>query len=78
MFTLTNKQGVTLNGIAISTSGDFSVSSTTCTTSLADKTTCTISVVFTPTQTGTRTGDVTFTDNAANSPQHLALTGTGK
>jgi large repetitive protein len=39
--------------------------------------TCKIGVVFTPTATGTRTGALTLSDNAANSPQAVTLTGTG-
>jgi hypothetical protein len=39
---------------------------------------CVIKVSFTPTQTGVRTGSVSFTDNAPNSPQSVALTGKGK
>ena len=78
VFTLTNKQNVTLNSIVISTSGDFSVSTTTCTTSLAAKSNCTISVVFKPTATGTRTGTLKVSDSASNSPQTSSLTGTGK
>jgi hypothetical protein len=78
VFTLTNKQSVALTSIAITTSGDFSVSTTTCTTSLAANSPCTISVVFTPTLTGTRTGTLEVTDSADNSPQTSKLTGTGK
>jgi len=77
-FTLTNNQTVALSGIAISTTGDFAVSTTTCTTSLAAKGKCTISVTFTPTQTGTRTGQLSVSDSASNSPQTSALKGTGK
>ena len=77
-FTLTNKQTVALDDIAISTAGDFAVSATTCTTSLAAKGTCTISVTFTPTATGTRTGQLSVGDSASNSPQTSNLTGTGK
>ena len=51
-FTLTNKQMQRLTDIAISTTGDFAVSATTCTTSLAVKGKCTISVTFTPTTRG--------------------------
>ncbi len=40
--------------------------------------TCEIKVTFHPTQTGLRTGAVTFTDNAPDSPQSVSLTGTGK
>lgn len=78
VFTLTNKQSVALDSIAISTTGDFSISTTTCTTSLAAKSTCKISVTFTPTATGTRTGTLSVSDSANNSPQASALTGTGK
>jgi hypothetical protein len=78
VFTLDNLQSVALTGISISTTGDFSVSTKTCSTSLAAKTTCTISVVFTPTQTGTRTGTLSVSDSALGSPQTSSLTGTGK
>jgi hypothetical protein len=35
-------------------------------------------VVFTPTQTGTRTGTLQVADSAIGSPQTSSLTGTGK
>ena len=77
-FTLTNNQAVALTNIAISTTGDFAVSATTCTTSLAAKGKCTISVTFTPQATGKRTGQLSVSDSADNSPQTSSLTGTGK
>jgi Abnormal spindle-like microcephaly-assoc'd, ASPM-SPD-2-Hydin len=77
-FTLTNLQAVALTGISVSTTGEFSVSATTCSSSLAAKSTCTISVVFTPTQTGLTTGTLQVSDSAANSPLTSTLTGTGK
>ncbi len=77
-FTLTNNQTVTVASIAISTTGDFAVSAKTCTTSLAAKEKCTISVTFTPKATGTRTGKLSVSDSASNSPQTSSLTGTGK
>jgi hypothetical protein len=76
-FTLTNDLAVTLTDIVISTTGDFEVSATTCTTSLEAKKKCTISVTFTPTATGTRTGQLSVSDSANNSPQTASLTGTG-
>ncbi len=76
-FTLTNDQPVALTGIVISTTGDFAVSAKTCTTSLAAKGKCTISVTFTPTATGARTGQLSVKDSASNSPQAASLTGTG-
>ncbi len=77
-FTLTNKQAVALTGISISTTGDFSKSATTCTSSLAAKAKCTISVTFTPTATGARTGTLSVSDSAVGSPQTSSLKGTGK
>jgi len=38
---------------------------------------CTVSVTFSPTTTGTRSSSVTYTDNAPNSPQTATLTGGG-
>jgi len=40
-------------------------------------TSCTINVTFTPTAAGARSGALTVTDNATNSPQTASLTGTG-
>ena len=77
-FTLTNNQAVELTSIATSTTGDFAVSATTCGTSLAAKGKCTISMTFTPTATGTRTGQLSVSDSASNSPQVSNPTGTGK
>jgi hypothetical protein len=38
---------------------------------------CTITIVFNPTATGTRTMNLSVIDNSASSPQVIALTGTG-
>ena len=78
VFTLSNKQSVTLTSIVPSTTGDFAISTTTCTASLAAKSTCKISVTFKPTAKGTRTGTLKVADSASNSPQTSNLTGTGK
>lgn len=76
-FTLTNYQTISLTSITLSTTGDFAVSATTCGTTLAARQKCTISVTFTPTKTGTRTGQLSVSDSANNSPQTATLTGTG-
>jgi hypothetical protein len=39
---------------------------------------CTISVTFKPTAAGTRTGTLSVSDNASNSPQSIPLSGTGQ
>jgi hypothetical protein len=62
-----------LNTIAIS--GDFSETNT-CSQGVPAGGQCYISVSFTPTAAGTRTGTLTVTDNASNSPQMVVLSGT--
>jgi subtilase family serine protease len=84
---VTNTGNAPLNITTIAATGDFALVTvaktktvTPCTNgiSVAAGATCVIKVSFTPTQTGLRTGDVNFTDNAAGSPQSVALSGTGK
>jgi hypothetical protein len=60
---------------------DFFVSSTTCGTAPATLNagaSCVLNVTFRPTATGTRTANLRLTDNAANSPQNVGLSGSGK
>ena len=76
-FTLKNLQSVALTGISASTTGNFGVSATTCGSSLAAKSSCTISVTFSPTEVGTQTGTLQVNDSAV-SPQVSNLTGIGK
>jgi hypothetical protein len=77
--TLTNNSAapLTISGFALGS--DFAVlsGSNTCGSVLAVSAACTLQVVFVPTVGGPRTGLLTVTDNAASSPQTLALTGTG-
>lgn len=68
-FTLHNNMATTLENIAISTTGDFAVISTTCGTSLAPISKCTIDVSATATQFGAYYGTLTVSDSASNSPQ---------
>jgi trimeric autotransporter adhesin len=78
---LTNNQAGTLNISGITSSlSDFAVASTTCPISpnlLAGGASCTTSVTFSPSATGTRTGTLSFKGNATNSPQKVSLSGTG-
>jgi hypothetical protein len=80
LVTLANTGTATLNISSITISGDFALvtSPKPCGATLAKGKNCRIKVTFTPTQTGLRTGDITITDNAANSPQQVPLSGTGK
>jgi phospholipase C len=78
--TLKNYQAVPLTISGIFTSGDFAQTSSTCPLSpntLAAAASCTISVAFTPTNLGTRTGTLSVTDSASTSPQTVSLSGTG-
>ena len=74
--TLTNTGTAALSISGIAASGNFAETNT-CGSSLAVNASCTISVTFTPTAAGTLTGAITFTDNAAASPQTVSLSGTG-
>jgi hypothetical protein len=74
--TLTNTGSGSLSVNSVTSSGDFGQTNT-CTTNVAVGATCLISVIFTPTVTGTQTGTITITDNAGNSPQTVSLSGTG-
>jgi hypothetical protein len=78
VFTLHNEQAVALTGISASVTGEFSISSQTCSSSLAAKSSCTISVVFSPTATGLQTGTLSVSDSAVGGPQTSSLSGTGK
>jgi len=73
---LTSDGVAPLNISAIAASGDFGQSND-CPGSLAPAGNCTISVTFTPTTPGARTGTLTITDNAPGSPQVVTLSGTG-
>jgi trimeric autotransporter adhesin len=81
--TVTLKNGlsssVTISSVAIggANASDFAIASRNCGASLAASGSCTASVVFKPTAAGTRTAFLSFTDSASNSPQTVALTGTG-
>jgi hypothetical protein len=68
---------ITVNSIAAS--GDFSIAYNSCAPPLEldPLDVCSIYVAFTPSTTGTRTGNLTVTDTAAGSPQSVALSGTG-
>jgi hypothetical protein len=74
--TLMNSGTAALTITSISASGDFAETQT-CGSSVATGATCAISVAFTPTAAGSRTGTLTITDNAGGSPQTVALSGTG-
>ena len=65
--------GITFTG---ANAGDFAQTNN-CPPSAAPGVSCTISVTFTPSIHGTETATLNVNDNAANSPQTVALSGTG-
>ncbi len=73
--TVTNKQTTALTVNGVSVSGDYVVSSTTCSGSIASGGTCTLQVTFTPTVGGTIPGALTLLDSAADSPEIVSLSG---
>jgi Lactonase, 7-bladed beta-propeller len=68
-----NSNSISFTGL---NAGDFSQTNN-CGTPLVGNATCSISVIFTPMGTGTRTAALSVPDNAPGSPQSVPLTGTG-
>ncbi len=74
--TIFNPSPVPFTVSGASTLGDFAESGA-CITTLAPNSNCQLSVTFTPTASGSRTGSLLVQDTAPGSPQIAALTGTG-
>jgi subtilase family serine protease len=69
---------MTLSGVSITGVNASSFTQTnTCGTTLAAKASCAVTVTFKPASTGSLTAAVSFADNAPNTPQTVALSGTG-
>jgi hypothetical protein len=77
--TNTGTANVFFNNVSLTgDSLDFTIADDECIgASLPIGGTCTVSVTFSPTTTGTRTANVVYTDNAPDTPQSAPLTGTG-
>ena len=76
--TLTNTGAPGLTVTSVTASGDFAETNTCVSSSpLPSNGSCSVSVTFTPTAPGTRTGALTITGNATVRPQTVTLTGTG-
>ena len=77
-----NSAPLIIGQIAIEGSDDFAIvpSKTTCTVgrALQPSGQCQIAVTFTPDMAGAQNGSITITNNASNSPQSVALVGTGR
>jgi pseudomonalisin len=68
---------VTFNGGSVLGSGEFSTS-TTCNGQVGPKRTCSVIVAFAPSSAGAASATVAIKGDAANSPQLIEVTGTGK
>lgn len=74
--TLSNTGNVALAISALSITGDFTQTNN-CAPSLDPGASCTISVVFSPTAVGSRTGSLSLTSNSNTAPTPVTLSGTG-
>ena len=74
--TMTNNATSPLTITAISATGDYSQTNT-CGTSLAANSSCKITVILTPSNTGKRFGTIAITDSDGASPHVVNLTGIG-
>ncbi len=74
--TVTNTGTAAASISGISVSGDYTQSNT-CGSSIPAGASCTVNVSFRPTASGTRTGTLTVSGSATNSPLSVALSGTG-
>jgi len=75
--TNTGITALTISRITITGSTTFTQTSN-CPASVNGGSSCTITVKFKPTAKGTVNGDVSISDNSVDSPQQIALSGTGK
>src|SRR5262249_55884819 len=73
---LTNGQNATLTIVSIVATGDFAQTNN-CGASLAPNARCAITVTFTPSATGPRTGTLVIADSGPGSPRSVSLSGTG-
>lgn len=74
--TLTNTGASPMTIVSIVASGDFAQTNN-CGSSLGASASCIIQVTFSPSNTGTRAGYVTITDNDPSTLETVTLTGTG-
>jgi hypothetical protein len=74
--TLTNSGNMTLSINSVQVAGDYRQTNN-CPATLSAGSACAITVIFTPTASGARSGTVTISDSIPGSPQSVALAGTG-
>ena len=74
--TITNTSAIGVQIAHIQASGDFEETNN-CGTTLSAMNSCNVNVTYTPSAAGNFSGTLAITDNAADSPQTVALTGSG-
>ena len=74
---VSNTGSQNLNVSSIVTTGVSFTSTNDCPASLSPASSCTISIQFTPTARGTRSGAITIDSSAADSPHIVSLSGLG-
>ncbi len=74
---LTNIGNSELTVSELSISTDFAITKNYCANGVKPGTHCDVYIAFTPQAVGTESGNLTFVDNASNSPQTVSLAGTG-
>jgi hypothetical protein len=75
-FKNTSTASVSIQSVAVT--GNFSLGSQSCGSSLSAGASCTVNVLFTPSVTGAITGSLTMSDSAPDSPQTVSLSGTAE
>ena len=75
--TLKNTSSSSVSIHSVAATGNFAITSNGCGSNLASGASCKVAVDFTPTVGGTITGSLAVSDSAPDSPQTVALSGTG-
>jgi trimeric autotransporter adhesin len=75
--TLANSGTASINSLALAISGDYAITAPCAITTLAPGSSCSVTITFTPTATGTRAGTLTVASTDQSSPAIVPLTGTG-
>jgi Abnormal spindle-like microcephaly-assoc'd, ASPM-SPD-2-Hydin len=75
--TIINTSSYAVASVTLATTGPFSVAQNTCTGAVNPGSTCTASVVFQPTTTGSVLGALTVSSTAVATPAAVALSGAG-
>jgi hypothetical protein len=75
--TVTNSGDLALTIASVAATGDFAETDTCAGATLQGGGTCAVTVTFTPSATGTRSGIIAIVDTAPGSPHTVVLTGSG-